>query len=149
MKLHATLLAAAIAAAAATSASAQTTPPPPPADTTASAPAPAAPAPGRVRRDPDLITTAEIQAASVNDALDLVMRLRPRWLRGHAGTTTMSGAAADPVIVYVNGTRLGIARELRAIKAESISEMRFIRSEDAIMRYGVGHSSGVILVTPR
>jgi hypothetical protein len=147
MKLHATLLAACIAAAAATSASAQTTPPPAPADS--AAPAPAAPRPERTRRDPDLITTAEIQAASVNDALDLVMRLRPRWLRGHAGTTTMSGAAADPVIVYVNGSRLGIARELRAIKAESISEMRFIRSEDAVMRYGVGHSSGVILVTPR
>jgi hypothetical protein len=147
MKLHATLLAACIAAAAATSASAQTTPPPAPADS--AAPAPAAPRPERTRRDPDLITEAEVQAASVNDAYDLVTRLRPRWLRGHAGTTEMNGAPADPVIVYVNGTRLGVARELRAIRAESVREMRFIRSEDAVMRYGVGHSSGVILVTPR
>jgi hypothetical protein len=142
MKLRITLLAACIAAAAATPARAQTTPAAPPA-------APTTPPAERPRRDPDVITTAEIEAASVENAYDLVSRLRPRWLRGHAGTTNASGAAADPVIVYVNGSRFGEARELRSMKAESVSEMRFVRSEDAIMRWGTGHSSGVILMTPR
>ena len=141
MKLHATLMAACIAAAAAVPARAQTAPPPAPADSTART-APAAPAP-RVRRTPDLITAAEIDGTTASDALDLVQRLRPQWLRARAASP------GDEVVVYVNGGRLGSVSELRSMKAESIREMRFIRSEEAVARFGTGHSAGVILVTMR
>jgi hypothetical protein len=143
VKLHTTLLAACIAAAAAVPARAQTAPPPAPADTAHPA-TPAAPAPTpRVRRNPDLITAAEIDGTTATDALNLVQRLRPQWLRARAASP------GDEVIVYVNGGRLGSARELRSIKAESVGEMRYVRSEEAVARYGMGHSAGVILVTMR
>ena len=144
MKLHATFLAACIAAAAAVPARAQATPPPAPADSArvAAPAAPAAPAP-RARRNPNLVTAAEIDGTTATDALNLVQRLRPQWLRGRAASP------GDVVIVYVNGGRLGTARELRTMKAESIGEMRFIPSEEAVARYGTGHSAGVIMVSVR
>lgn len=144
MKLRATLLAACTAAAAAVPARAQTAPPPAPTDTAhAAAPAtPAAPA-VRVRHNPDLITAAEIDGTTASDALNLVQRLRPQWLRARAASP------GDVVVVYVNGGRLGSAAELRNLKAETIGEMRYVRSEEAVARYGMGHSAGVILVSMR
>jgi hypothetical protein len=139
MKLHATLLAACIAAAAAVPARAQTAPPPAPADSAART-APAA-RPERVRRNPDLITAAEIAGTDVTDGWDLVNRYRPRWLRGIGAST------GDEVVVYVNGGRLGRARELRQLEPTTVAEMRFVRGEEAVARWGTGHSAGVILVT--
>jgi hypothetical protein len=150
MKLHATLLAACIAAALAVPARAQT---PAPADSAIRAASPAEheqverarqAAAARVRRDPNLITAAEIEGTTASDAMILVQRHRPQWLRARP-----TGSVLDAVIVYVNGGRVGSARELRNMKAESIGEMRFIRSEEAVARYGMGHSAGVILVTVR
>ena len=167
MKLHATLLAAVIAATAATSASAQTTPAPPPADTAAPAapaPAPAAARPARVRRNPNVITAAELEGQVASDVYELVRRLRPQWLRGRASSTngdqtkSMSSDvlaspnpahAAPPVYVFVDGNRMGDAGELRRIQLGSVRELRFIPSEDAVTRWGRDFSAGAIEVTSR
>ncbi|MFL5539915.1 MAG: hypothetical protein ACJ8J0_13025 [Longimicrobiaceae bacterium] len=150
MKLRVTLLAACIAAAAAVPARAQTTPAPADSAIHAATPAEHAQfaraqqaAAARVRRDPDLITAAEVDGTIVSDALTLVQQLRPQWLRAR------SASRASPVIVYVNGGRLGSVRELRTMKAESVGEMRFIRSEEAVPRFGMDHRAGAILVTMR
>ena len=149
MKLHATLLAACIAAAAAVPARAQTTPAP--VDSAIRSASPAEheqvaraqqAAAERVRRNPNLLTAREIDATASSDALSVVQRLRPQWLRG--GT-----ASRAAVIVYVNGGRAGYLQELRALKPESIAEMRFIRSEEAVPRFGMDHRGGAILVTMR
>ncbi|MFL5385535.1 MAG: hypothetical protein ACJ8GN_23700 [Longimicrobiaceae bacterium] len=150
MKLHATLLAACIAAAVAVPARAQTTPAP--ADSAIRAASPAEQeqvaraqqaAAARVRRDPNLIAAAEIDGTTASDALNVVQRLRPQWLRARAASR------AGSVIVYLNGGRLGSVMELRTMKAESIAEMRFIRSEEAVPRFGMDHRAGAILVTMR
>ena len=150
MKLRITLLAACIAAAAAVPARAQTTPAP--ADSAIRSASPAEreqvaraqqAAAARVRRNPNLIIAAEIDGTAASDALNVVQRLRPQWLRGRAATK------GDRVMVYVNGGRLGTAGELRTMRAETIGEMRYVQSEEAVARYGMGHSAGVILVTMR
>lgn len=149
MKLCVTLLAACIAGAAAVPARAQTTPAP--VDSAIRSAGPAEheqvaraqqAAAARVRRDPNLIAAAEIDGTVVGDALTLVQRLRPQWLRARS-------TSRASVIVYVNGGRLGTVGELRTLKAESIAEMRFIRSEEAVPRFGMDHRGGAILVTMR
>lgn len=127
----------------------QTTPAPAhaPADSTA-APA-AAPAPARARRrDTNLITAEEVATQSARDAYDVVSRLRPRWLRGYAAANNHSGGT-DQVVIFLDGTRMGAVQELRRITATTVGEMRYIPSEEAVARWGMGYSAGVIMVTTR
>jgi hypothetical protein len=170
MKLHATLLAACIGAAAATSASAQTTPPPAPADSAAPAPRAAAPAPApaaprpRVRRNPNVITAAELEGQVASDVYELVRRLRPQWLRGRASSTNGDQTkslgsdplvtpdpahAGVPVYVFFDGSRMGDAGELRRLQVGSVRELRFIPAEDAVTRWGRDFSAGAIEVSSR
>ena len=150
MKLRATLLGTCLAAAAAAApAGAQVSPSP--ADTAApAAPAPVlvAPRPARVHRNPNVITTAEIEGQVVLDVYDLIARLRPQWYRGRASNQNFD-IAQWPVIVFLDGNRMGDVRELHRLQAGSVRELRFIPAEDAVTRWGRDYSSGAIEVTSR
>ena len=112
------------------------------------APAAAAQRADPPRRSRDLITADEIAAHPARDAYDLVQRMHPEWLRGHASATNVYGRT-DPVMVFVDGVQAGTVAELRGLKAEAVGEMRFVASEEAVARWGTGHSAGVIMVTSR
>lgn len=75
-------------------------------------------------------------------------RLRPRWLRGYAAATSRNGQT-DQVWVFLDGTRVGPMRELRRINVGQIGELRYIPSEEAVARWGLGYSAGVIMISTR
>jgi len=84
------------------------------------------------------ITQGEIQQSVVGDALEAVRLLRPRWLRPRMGDSAP--------LVYVHNQRYGGIEWLRMIRCENIYEIRYVNARDATMRWGMGHSAGVIEV---
>lgn len=92
------------------------------------------------RRDPNLITAEELADFASLNCLEVVQRLRPRWLQGRAG---------DPVAVR-DGNRLGLAVDyLDQIPAGDVESLRFLAATDATLRFGTGVTGGAILVTSR
>lgn len=110
-------------------------------DTTRPAPKP--------RRNPDLISTQEIEAASesMRNAYELVKGLRSNWLSIRGGSSLIRGSSV--VKVYVDGVRRGGPETLEQIPKSSIKEMQRLRGTDATQRFGVDHENGAILVISR
>lgn len=109
-----------------------------------------APQPSRVvRGTANLITSAEIEQAGndINNAYDLVQRLRPSMMRFRNQTagTTSAGEVIGPV-AYVDDVRLGALDLLRTVMRGSVREIRFLSPTDATTRWGTGHSNGVVQV---
>ena len=165
MKLHVTLTAACIAVVAALPARAQNTPAAP-ADSAVRAAPPAAPAPAaHVRRNPNVITAAEMDGQAASDVYELVRRLRPQWLRVRPSGTNEDAArtpAYSPMVnspgrselatvlhVFVDGAHAGEIGELRRIEITNVRELRFVPSADAVTRWGRDYSAGVIEVISR
>jgi hypothetical protein len=102
----------------------------------------------RERGSRDVLTAEEIQQASGATAYDVVQQLRPQFLRVRSGRTIQGGGPTGP-IVYVDNIRSGGLDALRMIRAESVSEIRYINAADATTRFGTGHMAGAILVRLR
>ncbi len=96
---------------------------------------------GSVRRNPDLITLAELNDISDRSAYEAVERLRPRWLRGRGGRTGLPGIIWDD-----RAYRFDI---LRTMPIEQVGEMKFINAMDATTLWGTGYPDGIIQVTSR
>ena len=101
-----------------------------------------------------LITSDEIEAAGagVENAFDIVQKLRPTMMRSRAvtfGTPRADGTQGGEsinVIAYVDEIRLGEVGNLRTVPATQVREIRYISATDATQRWGTGHGSGVIQV---
>ncbi|HEU4641160.1 MAG TPA: hypothetical protein VFS44_01810 [Gemmatimonadaceae bacterium] len=94
------------------------------------------------KADPTRITAEEITAANLPTAYDLVDRLRRPWLRRDAVT---GGAVA----VYMDEQNIGDAQKLRDIPTSEVAELRYLKNEDAIRRWGSSVTGSVILVVRR
>ena len=95
---------------------------------------------GGPRRDPNLLSADEMADYASLNCLEVVRRLRPRWLQTRSG---------DPVAVR-DGTQLGLAEDyLSQIPVGDVESIRFLNARDATMRYGTGVPGGVILVTTK
>ncbi|HEY7568279.1 MAG TPA: hypothetical protein VH762_11950 [Gemmatimonadaceae bacterium] len=107
----------------------------------------AAPAPSpQTRRDPNVITRAEIdQADWATNAFDLVQRLRPTFMRA-SGTTGVSGAARTPM-VRLNDQDMGDVAGLRQIMLSSVKEIRYYSATEATAKFGGMRGRPVIHVT--
>ncbi len=93
---------------------------------------------------PTQITATEIQAANVATAYDAVDRLARRWFRD------LSGSASGDVTVYLDtNQKLGGASSLRDIPARDVFMLRYLRSADAVARFGPEASGGAIIVSRR
>lgn len=102
----------------------------------------------KIKRNPDVITAAEIETVSdAQDAYQIVKRLRPNWLSQRGGSSMHLQVAE--IVVYVNGIRMGGVDALRDIPPTGVVELRFLRGTDATQRFGTGHENGAILVTPK
>lgn len=101
----------------------------------------------RQRKDPNVITEAELASRSALTARQVIEQLRPQFLRVR-GTTTLGNAQTGDVIwVYFDGTRMGTLEVLNNIGAHEIREIRYLNPSEATNRYGTGHVQGAILVT--
>ncbi|MFQ5769479.1 MAG: hypothetical protein ACE5HX_03015 [bacterium] len=94
----------------------------------------------------DHIYSADIQNNSASNAYDLIKNLRPQWLRAR-GTKSIKYEQASFPLVYVNESRLGSVNALTTISTEQITEIEFLNSGDATIRFGLNHASGAILIT--
>ncbi len=115
----------------------------------------------RPRADRNVLTTEEIQAASVTDAYDLILNLRKDWLitrgtnswaettRGEIGTgapPTLTPGRSQ-IIVYLNGARIGGVDSLRDVNARLLTRAEFLDGRRATQRFGSGHAHGAILLS--
>src|ERR1043165_1131913 len=100
----------------------------------------------KIKRNPEVISLEEIQASGdVQNAYDLVQRLRPTWLT-FRGPSSINLATPE-LVVYFNGVRRGGPDSLRELELRGVKELRHLRGTDATQRFGTGHENGAILVT--
>ncbi len=103
--------------------------------------------PARQRKDPNVITEAELASRATLTARQAIEQLRPQFLRIR-GTTTLGNAQTGDVIwVYFDGTRMGTLEVLNNIGVHEIREIRYLNPSEATNRYGTGHVQGAILIT--
>lgn len=95
--------------------------------------------------DPDRIDPAEIAASDAQNALELVQRLRPRWL---VQRTDRSTRLETVILVYMDGARLGGLEQLRDITIPLIHSLRALDAAEAGTLPGLGsqHVERVIMI---
>ena len=103
---------------------------------------------GAPRSSRNVITRAQIETANVQDAYEVVQRLRPEYLREQRGNPSIN-AGPQFAAVYVDGVRRGGPEALRGLRPTEVEEIRFISAADATTRWGTGHGGGVIEVKIR
>jgi hypothetical protein len=97
--------------------------------------------------NPDLITREQFEALTGENAVEIVQRLRPAWLRARdQGTISSAPAYAE---VFVDGMRFGSLSSLSRFSSSQIEQMRYLRATDATTRYGTGFPGGIIEITTR
>jgi hypothetical protein len=97
--------------------------------------------------DPDLLTAAELGAASEASVYEAVRRLRPRFLQSR-GPTSVSLPSAGPA-VWVDGTLMGGVEWLSWLLPRDVVTIRRLSAWDAATMYGSRSTDGVIVVTTR
>lgn len=118
----------------------------------------AAEAQKKSRGDRSKITRADLDEAggTVVNALDAVKLLRPHWLNppmGRSGTATFGsglstgGSVATEPVAYIDDMRQPSVDALRTVRAEVITEMKYLDQNRAIQMLGPGHEAGAIQVT--
>lgn len=97
---------------------------------------------------PNEISRAEIleRGSNSSNAMQVIRRLRPAWLRAR-GSNSFTSAGAMYAVVYIDNIRRpGGLSALFNIPVGEIRMMEFIGPANATTRWGTGHQSGVILV---
>jgi hypothetical protein len=95
----------------------------------------------------DVVTAADL--AHVTDAANLlraVRELRPLRLERQS-FEAFDSTRAEPVVIYLDGLRLGGPDHLRYIALENVARVRYLDADQAEARYGSGYLNGAIEVT--
>ncbi len=102
----------------------------------------------RERRDANRITFEELRTGPRTNALDVVQTLRPRWLQVR-GPTSFEASRESPVMIYVDGVRVGGPAQLRLVPVPNIESLEYLNPTEASSRFGLDHTNGAILVVTR
>lgn len=100
----------------------------------------------RTTRNRDVLTLEEIQSSDLTDAYEIIRGMRPQWLRVRGPN---SFYAANPIMVYLDGNRMGGPEVLSSIPKLSIEEIRFYDPPEAQARFGLNNTNGAIVVRTR
>lgn len=92
-----------------------------------------------------VIRATEFQGTGVKTAGEAVALLRPEWLR-ERGTHVLGETADETIQVYLDDVRLGGVRFLHDVSAAVVRSIHFFDAAAATLRWGAGHSHGVILI---
>ena len=100
------------------------------------------------KRQRDVITREEIQASAVKsgDLHQAIRSLRPHFLTPARGVRTLGNTIAEPLAVYLNGTRETGVDALRTIQADAVEEVRFLDPNKAGNELGLKASGGALMV---
>jgi hypothetical protein len=94
----------------------------------------------RPRSSSQAITIEELATVSATTAYEVVLQLRPGFLRRIPGT--------EPV-VYIDGLAAGSTSTLSMIPVRVIAEIRYMRPSETMVDHGSVHPGGVIVVRTR
>ncbi len=108
----------------------------------------APPSTGAPRDNPNVITEAQIAEAQGANVYEVISRVRPAFLRSR-GTGSMSSGSLEYAEVYRDGMRVGGIGTLRSMPIGGVREIRYYNLGDATMKFGSGHTGGVIEVMTR
>ena len=99
------------------------------------------------RPAPNLSTQDEIAKASVQNALEVVQKLRPAMLK-RPTVASANAQSKGELVVYVDNTRFGsgAVENLRQIPASTIAAVRYFSASESQMKWGSNHPGGVIEV---
>ena len=81
-----------------------------------------------------------------SNAYMAIQSLRPLWLKGRGASSLRRN---ETVKVYLDGSLLGNAENLRQITVISIGSIRFLDGLEASSRWGLDHGNGAIMVMSR
>ena len=95
-------------------------------------------------RNAGRLTKTEMLQAHFQDVYEAVESLRSTWLNVHGPD---SFRRPSQVLVYYDEVRLGGVSTLRTVMVDAIAWIRFYNGVEATMRFGVGHSAGVIYIS--
>lgn len=91
---------------------------------------------------PNRITADDIANAGVATAYDAVDRLHRGWFRDYT-----SGGTGE-IVVYMNNQKVEGGKEaLRQIPAGDVALLEYLKSSDAVMRFGPDAKFGAIILT--
>jgi hypothetical protein len=102
---------------------------------------------GRVSQD--VLTAEEIRTTDAQNAYDAISLKRPFFLKSRGPRSLMespAGQTAEYPVVYVDGMYYGELESLRFIAVTNIREIDYLDFNAATLRFGTGHTGGVILV---
>ena len=100
------------------------------------------------RPSPNLITADEISKTSVQNALEVVQKLRPAMLR-RATISSANAQSRGEIVIYIDNTRYGPVDNLRQIPSSSIALVRYFSASESQLKWGSGHPGGVIEVVTK
>jgi len=104
-------------------------------------------APASQLGDSDIITREEIEESTAATAYDLVLNLRPQWLRTRGISTLAQAAGEEDIIIYMNNARLGFRDAMRQVPLGAVQYLQFFSAREATHRWGAGHLHGAILIS--
>jgi hypothetical protein len=119
--------------------------------TSTQAPAPvssgATSTPAPARRDPRLITQAELDSTNVSTAWEAIMRLRPAFLRD-ADRSSVGSTDTRPE-VRLDNADFGSTDALKSLSLSGIAEIRYLDASQATARFGTRSGRPMIWLTTR
>jgi len=104
-------------------------------------------APASRHGDPAVITREEIEESTAATAYDLVLNLRPQWLRTRGISTLAQAAGEEDIVIYMDNARLGSRDAMRQVPLGAVQYLRFFTAREATQRWGAGHLHGAILIS--
>jgi hypothetical protein len=115
------------------------------------APSASGTAPTPAVHDRSVLTAEELHSGNDQNLYDVVLRLRPDWLRTRGASSIATGRAgnpdADAIQVYVDQLRAGGPDALRQIATNHATLLKFYTPAEAQQRFGTGNVNGAIQVT--
>ena len=97
----------------------------------------------------NVISRADLDAAGSATVYDVIVRLRPNFLRSRGPTSVMNASARTVAVVFVNDAEYGDLESLRRFQAARIEEIRYYSGIEATTKFGSPFGAGVIALKQR
>ena len=96
----------------------------------------------------NVITLDEIVAANASNVYDLIVRIRPEYLRDRGAVSILTKKRARAT-VFLNDQEYGELETMRNFPADRIGEIHYFNGSDAVARFGSQYGGGVIQLISR
>jgi hypothetical protein len=104
------------------------------------------------RTQGDVLTAEEISTTNAQNAYDAISLKRPFFLKSRGVRSLHEAPVGQTVeypVVYLDRMYYGELESLRDIPVATIQEIRYLDFNAATVRFGTGHSGGIILIITR